>query len=115
VGQAFALDNLVSVSDPNAAVTGTLADGNSFTNDYTYTIDWGDGSTPFTGTNVEILADGGSGSPFLGALISNSADGPLTPIRRPFRSPRRRLRLSSLSCLRPTTATKEIRFHWVRR
>jgi PKD repeat protein len=79
VGAEFALDNLVSISDSDqAAVAGTLADGNSFTNDYTYTIDWGDGSTPFAGTNVEILADGGSGSPFLGALTSNTADGLLT-------------------------------------
>jgi hypothetical protein len=74
VGQAFALDNLVSVSDPNAADVPP----DNLTNEYNYIVDWGDGTTPFTGNNIEVLAQGGSGSPFLGALSSNTPDGPLT-------------------------------------
>ena len=64
-GQTFALDNLASFSYPDAvAVT------NGVTNDFSYTIDWGDGSAPLHGSNVDVHRAGrhDDGSPFLGAL-----------------------------------------------
>jgi hypothetical protein len=86
-GASFALDNLASISDADAMPSGdvtawTTAAGNSVnvTSDYSYTIDWGDGSAPFNGSNVEVINAGGSGQPFLGALSSNTPDGPLTHV-----------------------------------
>ena len=75
-GQTFALDNLVSLSDPDAQSDVP----NPFTTDYSYAIDWGDGSQPFTGSNVQVISPGGNGLPFLGALSSASGDGPLTHV-----------------------------------
>ena len=69
-GQTFALDNLASFSFPDGA------DSTSFT----YSIDWGDGTPPMNGSNVDVLAPGGTGSPFLGVLASDTPDGPLTHV-----------------------------------
>ncbi len=77
LGSTFALDNLVSVSAPDQA---NVVDGTSVTQDYSYSIDWGDGSTPFTGSNIDVISAGGTGSPFMGALRSDTVDGLLTHV-----------------------------------
>ncbi len=69
-GQTFALDSLASFSYANASGPAS----------FTYSIDWGDGSQPFSGSNVDMLAPGGGGSPFLGTLASDAGDGPLTHV-----------------------------------
>ena len=50
------------------------------TTDFSYSIDWGDGSQPFTGSHVDVVAAGGGSLPFLGDLASDTADGPLTHV-----------------------------------
>ena len=75
-GQTFALDNLVSLSDPDAQPDAP----NPFTTAYIYTVDWGDGSQPFNGSNVQVISPGGNGLPFLGELSSAPGDGPLTHV-----------------------------------
>ncbi len=74
-GQTFALDNLASFSSQDAP-SGFLDGATTDTGDFTYSIDWGDGSVPFTGINVDVLASG-SDTPFLAALRSDTPDGPL--------------------------------------
>ncbi len=69
-GQTFALDDLASFSYGNA----------SNSTGFTYTIDWGDGTPPFSGSNVDVIAPGNGVSPFLGALASDAGDGPLTHV-----------------------------------
>ena len=69
-GQTFALDNLASFGYGNA----------SDSTGFTYTIDWGDGTPPFSGSNVDVTAAGNGSSPFLGALASDAGDGPLTHV-----------------------------------
>jgi len=73
-GQTFALDNLAAFSYANAAAV-TASDGVS--GNFTYAVDWGDGSAPFTGTNVDVISSGSTSLPFLGALRSDTPDGPL--------------------------------------
>ena len=76
-GQTFALDNLAAFSYANAAAL-TVTDG--VTNDFTYTLDWGDGSPAFSGTNVDVISAGSTSLPFLGALRSDTPDGPLAHV-----------------------------------
>jgi hypothetical protein len=69
-GAPFALDNLVSLAYANE----------SGANSFTYSMDWGDCSQPFTGSNVVVINSGSNASPFLGVLSSSAADGALTHV-----------------------------------
>jgi Ca2+-binding RTX toxin-like protein len=68
--QTFALDNLASFSDPNPGDAGTFSDS----------IDWGDSSQPFLGSNFNVINSGANGQPYVAALTSSAGDGPLTHV-----------------------------------
>ncbi len=72
-GQTFALDNLASFSSQDAP---TIDTDTNTTADFTYSVDWGDGSTPFTGIYADALTASGV-TPFAGALRSDTLDGPI--------------------------------------
>ena len=78
-GQTFSLDNLASVISQDAP-TGLPEGATTDSTDFSYSIDWGDGSTPFSGISVDVIAPGGNGAPFLGALMSDAGDGPLAHV-----------------------------------
>ena len=74
-GQTFSLDNLAAFSSQDAVINET----NGVTTDYSYSIDWGDGSQPFAGSYVDVI-NAGTQAPFMGALSSTAGDGPLTHV-----------------------------------